>query len=140
MQELLNNLPFDPEWLINLALASLVLFLLSLIFIPWVITRLPSDYFINEKRHISKTRNLHPLLYYSIRILKNILGGLLIIAGILMLILPGQGILTILAGVGLTNFPGKFKLLRKFSQRPFVFKAMNWVRQKTNNKPMKKLS
>jgi len=140
LQELLNNLPFDPEWLIDLALASLVLFLLSLFLIPWVITRLPSDYFINEKRHISKTRNLHPLLYYSLRILQNILGGFLIIAGILMLVLPGQGMLTILIGVGLANFPGKFKLLRKFAHQPFVFKTLNWIRKKTNHKPLQKPS
>ena len=138
MQNLLNNLPFDPEWLIALAIASLVMFLLSLIFIPWLITRLPSDYFTDEKRHTSKTRNSHPLLYYSLRIFKNILGGFLIIAGIFMLIFPGQGILTILVGVGLTDFPGKFNLLRKFAHQPSVFKAMNWIRQKTNHKPLQK--
>ena len=138
MQKLLNNLPFDPEWLIALAIASLVLFLLSLIFIPWLITRLPTDYFTDEKRHISKTRNVHPLLYYSLRIFKNILGGFLIIAGIFMLILPGQGILTILIGVALTDFPGKFNLLRKFAHQSSVFKAMNWIRQKTNHQPLQK--
>ncbi len=138
MQNLLNKLPFDPEWLIALAVASLLLFLLSLIFIPWLITRLPSDYFTDEKRHISKTRNSHPLLYYSLRILKNILGWLLVIAGICMLILPGQGILTILVGLGLSDFPGKFNLLRKIAQQPPIFKTMNWIRQKTNHKPLQK--
>jgi len=63
MQKLLNNLPFDPEWLIALAIASLVLFLLSLIFIPWLITRLPCDYFTDEKRQISKTRNLSGVVF-----------------------------------------------------------------------------
>lgn len=140
MQKIYDYLPFNTEWLIALAIASLVLFLLSLIFIPWLITRLPSDYFTDEKRHISKTRNVHPLLYYSLRILKNIFGGLLIIAGIFMLVLPGQGILTILVGIGLADFPGKFKLLRKFAQQAPVFKTMNWIRQKTNHKPLQKPS
>ena len=138
MQNLINKLPFNPEWLIALALISLVLFLLSLIFIPWLITRLPSDYFINEKRHKSKIRNTHPFIYFTVRTFKNIIGGFLIIAGIFMLILPGQGIITIIVGLGLMDFPGKFRLLQKFAQQPSVFKSINWIRKKTNKKPLQK--
>ena len=136
MQNFIDKLPFNPEWLIVLAIASLVLLLLSLIFIPWLITRLPSDYFTDETRHISKIRDTHPLIYYSIRLSKNILGGFLIIAGISMLVLPGQGILTILVGVVFVDFPGKFRLLRKIAQQPPVFKTMNWIRKKTNKEPL----
>ena len=132
MQNLIDKFPFNPDWLVALAIASVVTFILSLIFIPWLITRLPSDYFTDEKRHRSKTRTSHPVIYYTLRILKNILGGFLIIAGILMLVLPGQGILTILVGIGLVDFPGKFRLLRKVAQQPPVFKSMNWIRKKAN--------
>ena len=136
MQNFIDKLPFNPDWLVALAITSLVTFILSLIFMPWLITRLPSDYFTDEKRHKSKTRKTHPVIYYTLRILKNILGGFLIIAGILMLVLPGQGILTILVGIGLVDFPGKFRLLRKFAQQPPIFKSMNWIRQKTNKEPL----
>ncbi len=136
MQNLIEILPFNPDWLIAAAIGSLVLFLLSLFFIPWLITRLPSDYFTDETRHTSKTQNMHPILYYSLRLLKNILGGLLIIAGILMLVLPGQGILTILIGIGLADFPGKFRFLRKLAQQPPVFRTMNWIRKKTHKEPL----
>ena len=138
IQNLLDKLPFNTDWLIALAVSSLVLFLLSLIFIPWLITRLPSDYFTDEKRHISKTRDSHPVIYHSLRLVKNVLGGILIIAGIFMLILPGQGIMTILVGVGLADFPGKFKLLRKIAQKPPVFNSMNWIRKKTQQEPLQK--
>jgi len=136
-QQLLDYLPFDPEWSGILALVSLATFLLSLILIPWIVTRLPADYFVDEKRHISKTRKLHPVLYYSIRILKNIFGGFLIIAGVLMLVLPGQGILTILVGVGVADFPRKFRLLRKLAQQASVFRTMNWIRHKAKVAPLR---
>lgn len=136
IQNLLNKLPFNPDWLVGLAIGSLILFLLSLIFIPWLITKLPSDYFTDETRHESKIHDSHPVIYHSIRLLKNILGGILIIAGIFMLVFPGQGILTILVGIGLADFPGKFKLMRKIAQQPPVFKSMNWIRRKTNQEPL----
>lgn len=138
LQDLLNNLPINLEWLTTLALTSLATFVVSLILIPWVITRLPTDYFVDESRHISNTQNQHPLVYLSLRIFKNLLGGVLLIAGILILVLPGQGILTILIGLGLVDFPGKFNLLRKIAQKPSVYKTMNWVRQKANIEPLQK--
>ena len=138
LQDLLNDLPIDLEWLTILALVSLATFILSLILIPWVITRLPPDYFVDEKRHSSQTRNQHPFVYLALRVFKNILGGVLIIAGILMLVLPGQGILTILIGLGLADFPGKFSLLRKIAQQASVYKAMNWIRLKADIEPLQK--
>jgi len=134
----MDNLPFDPQWLTVMALVSLAMLLTSMILIPWLITRLPADYFVDEKRHIPDIRQQHPLAYYSLRFLKNALGSLLLIAGILMLVLPGQGILTILVGLGLIDFPGKFKLLRKLAQQPALFKTMNWIRTKAKLEPMEK--
>ena len=52
-----------------------------------------------------------------------------------MLILPGQGILTILIGLFLMNFPGKFKLERKLIAMPKVLKSLNWIRTKAGKEP-----
>ena len=41
------------------------------------------------------------------------MGYLLIIGGILMLVLPGQGLLTILLGLIFSDYPGKYKLEKK---------------------------
>ncbi len=61
---------------------------------------------------------------------------LLILAGILMLILPGQGILTILIGIGLSDFPKKYQLERWFAKKPTLLNSMNWLRKKANIEPL----
>ena len=63
-------------------------------------------------------------------IAKNILGFVLIIAGIAMLVLPGQGLLTIVVGVVLMNFPGKFRLERWLAMRAPIWRSLNWLRRK----------
>ncbi len=133
----LKNSPINSEWLAALATISLVTFLLSLIVIPWIVVRLPADYFTDETRPKLPFKDAHPIIGLSINLLKNIMGVILIIAGILMLVLPGQGILTILIGLGLVNFPGKYKLERYLVTKTGVLKGMNWLRKKANKPPLR---
>jgi hypothetical protein len=63
--------------------------------------------------------------------LKNAVGSVLVIAGILMLVLPGQGILTLFVGLTLVDFPGKRRLeLWLIRKRP-VLHAVGWIRSKS---------
>ncbi|MGB1110330.1 MAG: PGPGW domain-containing protein, partial [Gammaproteobacteria bacterium] len=62
--------------------------------------------------------------------LRSAFGLLLLLAGIAMLVLPGQGILTILIGIGLMEFPGKFALECRLAGIPSVYRALNWIRRK----------
>lgn len=132
----LGDLPILSQWITWLAILSAVTFIVSLILIPWLIVKLPADYFVDKKRPPSKLRRFHPFTYSMIRLLKNSFGVVLILTGIVMLVLPGQGILTILVGVGLTDFPGKFMLERWFAQQPAVFNTMNWIREKAKTEPL----
>jgi hypothetical protein len=45
-------------------------------------------------------------------------------------VLPGQGILTILAGIALIDFPGRHRLVRWIVARETVMSALNWVRRR----------
>ena len=54
-----------------------------------------------------------------------------------MLFTPGQGILSILAGLLLMNFPGKFRLERWLVQRPGVLKSLNWLRARRGKAPFR---
>jgi hypothetical protein len=63
---------------------------------------------------------------------KNLLGIVLILAGVAMLVLPGQGILMILIGLMLMDVPGKRALERRLVQQPSVWQAMNWIRAKAH--------
>jgi hypothetical protein len=68
---------------------------------------------------------------------KNVVGYLLLFSGFLMLFLPGQGILTMLTGLLLMDYPGKFQLERKIALSPAVLSKLNWLREKANQPPLK---
>lgn len=118
-----------------LALASLLVFLLSLLTIPYFIVRIPADYFSHHKRHRLPWSDQHPLVRLLFLILKNLLGLLLIALGFILLFLPGQGVLTVLVGVLLINFPGKYRFERWLIARPAVLSSVNWLRRRYN-KPL----
>jgi hypothetical protein len=118
----------------RLAILSLLTFVLSLILIPWVVGRLQRDCFLT----------LHcnnpvppPLSIGSIimAICRNVLGLFLLLAGIIMLFLPGQGLLTILLGTLLISFPGKKKLIGTLIHQPKIQRSMDWLREKRGKSP-----
>lgn len=102
---------------------------MSLVVFPLVVANLPVDYFVRDKRDPAHQQRRHPVAWALVAVLKNVIGFVLILAGIAMLVLPGQGILTILMGVALANFPGKFVLERKLVRQPSVGRALNRIRQ-----------
>ncbi|MDO9516370.1 MAG: PGPGW domain-containing protein, partial [Syntrophales bacterium] len=69
-------------------------------------------------------------------IVKNLAGVVFVVAGIVMLFMPGQGILTILIGVMLMNFPGKRLLELRTISQPSVLGAINWVRARSQRPPL----
>lgn len=118
------------QWLYLLATLSFVFFVLSLLLIPYLVTRIPTDYFVEAKRvptvqSFSRSAFLRSLA-------RNLVGTLLVLAGITMLLLPGQGILTILVGLFVADFPGKYQLERQIVCKPAILKSLNWIRRRQN--------
>ena len=118
-----------------MGILSILTFVASLILIPIIIARLPQNYFSTEKDKTIMADNNKNRFSFFINLFKNLVGILFIIAGVAMLILPGQGLLTILIGLGITNFPGKHKLERKLINNKHVFKSLNWIRKKAGVEP-----
>jgi hypothetical protein len=116
--------------LIILGITSAITFVGTLILVPILVVRLPADYFAHSGRHRRPWLTVHPIPRVLLLIGKNVLGFVLVCAGILMLVLPGQGILTILIGLTLIDFPGKFTFERWLVTRPAVLKSVNWLRHK----------
>lgn len=114
----------------TVSVISLIFFAASLILLPVIISRLPDDYFVSETRLKIGEKASTSVVERLFIILKNILGGVLILAGIVMIVLPGQGLLTILIGFSLTNFPGKYKFERWLISKPSIFRTLNWIRHK----------
>lgn len=117
-----------------LAAFSLITFLGTLLVIPIIVERLPEDYFIHEHRRADWLPT--PRIRIEWLIAKNVLGFLVLLAGIAMLILPGQGLLTMLFGIAIMDFPGKRWFLQKILARPGVLKAINWMRRRRGKPPM----
>lgn len=117
--------------LVGLTAASIIGFIGSLIAIPWILIRLPSDYFdMRVPRHWMKDH--HPALRISGLIIKNIIGIVFLIAGFSMLFLPGQGLLTMLIGISFMDFPNKRKLEARIVAQPVLLNAINAMRHKFN--------
>jgi len=53
-----------------------------------------------------------------------------------MPLVPGQGILTILIGLSLLDFPGKRNLELKLIRLRTVRKAINWIRARAQQPPL----
>ncbi len=114
---------------------SLATFVISGVALPWLLTRLPEDYFLETDRAVRPPWPRHRALYWAWRLLKNLLGVVLLLAGFVMLVTPGQGILTILAGLWLMDLPGKRRCERHLIGRPKVLASVNWIRQKSGKPP-----
>ena len=114
---------------------SLLALLATVVAIPWVVTRLPQDYFSCEKRVVWHWRSDERVFVRVVAALKNILGLLLVVLGLIMLVTPGQGILMLLIGLLLMNFPGKYRLERWLVMRPGVLRGLNWLREKQGHAP-----
>lgn len=121
---------FTPTVALVLSLASLVMFIASALITPWLLVRMPADYFLRDKPHLWTRLRQSPPLACVVLLMKNALGVICIGAGILMLVLPGQGLLTILVGVFLLDFHGKKELEKKLISRPKIRKTINWLRRR----------
>lgn len=136
---MLDSIPPDEKAVLFTALGalSLVSFVGSLVLIPFLVARMPVDYFHRPKRPRLPFAKRHPIIRWSLLVAKNLLGGVLLIGGVLMLVLPGQGLLTILMGLVLIDYPGKRSLERFLITRPSILRAVNWLRRKADQPPLK---
>lgn len=117
--------------LVWMGILSALMFVFSLLALPWFIGKVPADYFTRPR----DPHKWHVLLQPH-AIIRNLLGLPVVLAGIAMLVLPGQGILTIMVGLGIMNFPGKFELEKWVVTRPGVLKTINWIRRKEHHPPI----
>jgi hypothetical protein len=125
---------FFLKWL---GLISAITFVVSILLIPWLIKHLPPDYFTRPKVDSRIKKSGHPILTFFLTLARNIFGVFFLLAGIAMLFLPGQGILTILLGISMIDFPGKDRLVRSLIIRPSIRQALNWIRDKTDSPPFR---
>ena len=110
-----------------IGMISAITFLVSLAVVPTLLARIPANYFNQSPNPTPKISVIH---YPFVWILRNLAGLVLILAGLAMLILPGQGLLTIVIGIFVADFPGKKSLERKLVANKKVFHAINLIRER----------
>ena len=123
------------------ALIGIVVFLVTFSFnlaiVSYILVKLPADHF--KKGHqVEFWSGPRPALNAARVIGKNILGILLVALGIILSIpgVPGQGLLTVLLGVMLLDFPGKTWLERKLLSRQEIVSTINRLRAKFDKPPL----
>jgi hypothetical protein len=117
----------------GLSLGTLVL---AVLLMPVMVARMPADYFVRKEPPPGSWRDRHPAIRWSLRIAKSVLGALLVLVGIPLVPLPGQGFVTILAGLALLEFPGKRRLELAAVRVPGVLTAVNWMRSRARKPPL----
>ena len=121
--------------LIWFAVSSVFMFVGTLIAIPIILMRLPADYF-DTRIPRPWMENHHPVLRLLGHIVKNVVGAIFLFAGFLMLFLPGQGVLTMLVGLSLVEFPGKRRVEAKIVGQSTVLSTINAMRAKFDKPPL----
>ncbi|MBS0159301.1 MAG: hypothetical protein JSR64_17900 [Nitrospira sp.] len=121
--------------LIWFAVSSVFMFVGTLIAIPIILMRLPADYF-DVRTPRPWMENHHPILRLLGHIVKNVVGAIFLFAGFLMLFLPGQGVLTMLIGLSLIEFPGKRRVEAKIVGQSTVLSTINAMRAKFDKPPL----
>jgi hypothetical protein len=120
----------------GLFITSLITFILSLILLPWLVARIPRDYFLSSVRNPEALKKNHPLIRLILIVGKNTVGAVLLTGGVIMLFIPGQGLLTIAMGLLLMDYPGKFQLERRIARNKAVLNGLNWLRAKVHAAPL----
>jgi hypothetical protein len=125
---------FNSQELLEAILISAAILLISIAGVLATLVSIPKDYFIGESPPAAPGRSR--FLKLSIMLIKNLLGIVLLIAGIIMIFLPGQGLLTVLIGIMMIDFPGKRKLEKKIIAQPKLLSSINALRKRFGKEPL----
>ena len=138
MNSLIEWLERYPEVVIGLSVASVFALLGSVILLIAGIVFVRDD-FLLRRSTLTKEYENKKIMRLLLMILRNIVGCILVLLGAALLVLPGQGLLTILFGLLLLDLPGKESArvrLRRFVQRPTTLNKINTLRRKFGKAPL----
>jgi len=131
MNRMLEMVMQYPSMLAGVTIVSFAGFVFGLLLVSRLVCRLPSNYFMV----FEKPETVPKLFRPKIQIVKNLAGGMLICLGLVMLIVPGQGLLTLFLGLVVMDFPGKNKVIRCLIRVKTIQSSLNWVRHKKGRPP-----
>lgn len=97
------------------------------------IVMLPANHFMP----CATQTTAHPIVRLTVKVAKNLLGCTVILLGLFMALplVPGPGLVFLLVGLSLVDFPGKRKIEVKLLQRPAVNNFINSLRRRFGKPP-----
>ncbi len=128
----LNLISQYEDLLVMVGVISAIIFVVTLLLTPYLLGLIPEDYFSCENPHKLEIKHVGHVV---IVVVKTLIGLVLFLAGIIMLVTPGQGVISILLGLFLMEFPGKRKLELKLINHNPTYKALTWLRNKAGKPP-----
>lgn len=139
MVELLGQFWESLTW--SKIIFGILMFIVSVVVsygaIMLVIVKIPANYFSSQ--YASRYKNHERFaVRWTASILKNLLGAILIVVGIIFSIpgMPGPGLITILLGLVMIDIPGKRPLETRLIKRPMVLTAINNLRLRYKKPPL----
>ena len=119
------------------ALIFLASFLVNLGIVSLILVKLPADHF-SKSRKTKFWAGPRPAIHAAKVIGKNIAGVLLVALGIVLSLpgVPGQGLLTVLLGIMLLDFPGRHRLEQKLLSKPSIVNTINRLRGRFDKPPL----
>ena len=121
-----------------LSVTSLALFLVSALLMPWLLVRLPADALLRPRLTLWERLTRASPVGVALVLLRNLLGLMLFLAGVAMLFLPGQGLLTMAAGVALLDVPLRHRLLVWILHRHSVGRMVDCLRARAGVAPLER--
>ena len=97
-----------------------------------VLVLFPADHFVRPPKPLSGVRRI------TLVVLKNLAGVALVVAGVVLSLpgIPGQGLLTVFAGLLLLDIPGKRRLELAILRRPLVHRVVGRLRARFRRPPL----
>jgi len=139
MFDLLSDFVLGLTWqkILVGALIFLASFLINLAIVSVILVKLPADHF-SKHRKTKFWAGPRPAIHAAKVIGKNIAGILLVALGIVLSLpgVPGQGLLTVLLGIMLLDFPGRHRLEQKLLSKPSIVNTINRLRERFDKPPL----
>jgi hypothetical protein len=103
-----------------------------------MVLSIPADHFKRGRQTPAPARRRHPLLRWSASLVRNVFGAVLVTLGAIMALplVPGPGLVFILLGLSVLDFPGKHAMQRRLMRVPGVTRFMNDVRARFGKAPL----
>ena len=127
----------EPRTALLISAVTLLLAGLGAALVPIALARLPEDYLLRENDPLRVRFARAGALGRLELVARNLAGLALLLLGLLLLVMPGQGLLTILLGLALLDVPGKRALERRLLARPGLRRAVDWMRRRRGQPPLK---